>query len=129
MSAPGATRTGLRRLGQWGNLLLGGVLMLLVWILLIWVGSRPALKTIIDLSPQGRGTIDYVTVELLGEFGNQDIQVEIHTFFAQPTGQPVAIRPAICDKARKKQQGRLVLFFNSDLDIAQRNQTFLVLLS
>lgn len=71
----------LRRFAHWGHLLLAGVLMLAVWVLLVWVGSRPALKMLVDLSPQGRGTVDPVTVELLDELAAQDVKVEFHTFF------------------------------------------------
>ena len=52
-----AGRTGLRRLGSWLHLLFLGALMLAIWLLLIWVGSRPALKGLIDLSPQLRPVV------------------------------------------------------------------------
>jgi len=73
-----------QRLGQWFHLLVGGVLMLAVWVLLVWVGSRPAMKTLFDMSPQQRGTIDSVTIDLLTDLADQQVQVEFHTFFRQP---------------------------------------------
>lgn len=76
----------LRAFGQWANLLLGGVLMLAVWMLLVWVGSRPALKRLYDFTPQQRSTIDPVSIELLHELAAQDVKVEFHTFF-EPSGQ------------------------------------------
>ncbi|MGE3175501.1 MAG: Gldg family protein [Planctomycetota bacterium] len=71
----------LRALGMWVNLLLASVLMLAVWVLLVWVGSRPALKRLIDMTPQQRSTIDPVSVDLLAGLAAQGITVEIHTFF------------------------------------------------
>lgn len=72
---------GLRALGQWANLLVSGVLMLAVWILLVWVGDRPALKRLYDFTPQQRSTIDPVSIDLLHELASQDVKVEFHTFF------------------------------------------------
>ena len=42
----------LRRFGVWTNLTISAALMLLVWTLLVWVASRPALRGLIDLTPQ-----------------------------------------------------------------------------
>ena len=70
----------LRALGMWANLAVAAVLMLAVWLLMIWVGSRPAFKTLIDLTPQQRSTIDPVSADLLKELSAQGVQVELHTF-------------------------------------------------
>lgn len=71
----------LRIAGQWLNLGLAAVLMLAVWALLVFVGSRPALKRLLDFSPQQRSTVDPVTVELLAGLRDQSIAVELHAFF------------------------------------------------
>lgn len=73
-------------LGNWANLVVAGALMLAVWALLIWVGSRPALKRLIDFSPQQRSSVDPVTEELLSELQQQGIEVQLHTFFQPPAG-------------------------------------------
>ncbi|MEC7582995.1 MAG: Gldg family protein [Planctomycetota bacterium] len=70
-----------RRLGQWGHIVLGSLLMLAIWVLLVWVGSRPNLKFLIDMSPQQRGTIDPITIELLSEMADEQVEIEFHTFF------------------------------------------------
>lgn len=72
-----------RRLGQWTHLLVGSALMFAVWVLLVWVGSRPGLKGLIDMSPQQRGTIDPITIELLSELADERVEIEFHTFFRQ----------------------------------------------
>ncbi len=78
----------LRAVGMWLNLLVASVLMLAVWVLLVWVGSRPALKALIDLSPQQRCTVDPVTAELLHGLAEQSISVEFHMFFEPAGGAP-----------------------------------------
>jgi gliding motility-associatede transport system auxiliary component len=78
----------LRRLGSWLHLGVAGLLMLAVWLLLVWVGSRPALKTLIDLSPGQRATVDPVTIELLDELRKQQVEVEFHTFYLPSGMQP-----------------------------------------
>ena len=78
----------LRAAGQWANLLVAGALMLAIWLLMIWVGSRPAMKALIDLTPQQRSTIDPVSVDLLAQLTQQDVQVELHTFFERGGALP-----------------------------------------
>lgn len=78
----------LRALGMWANLAVAAVLMLAVWLLMIWVGSRPAFKTLIDLTPQQRSTIDPVSADLLKELSAQGVQVELHTFFERGGALP-----------------------------------------
>ena len=78
----------LRKIGLWANLVLSAALMLAVWALMVWVGSRPGIKTLVDLTPQQRSTIDPVSVELLGELGQQDVQVEFHAFFERSGQSP-----------------------------------------
>lgn len=78
----------LRAAGQWANLLLASVLMLAVWLLMIWVGGRPAFKALIDLTPQQRSTIDPVSIDMLKELSTQGVQVELHTFYERGGGLP-----------------------------------------
>jgi ABC-2 type transport system permease protein len=70
----------LRTLGSWLNLAASTVLMLGVWVLLIWVGGRPALRTLIDMTPGARASVDPVTAELLHDLTAQDVKVEFHAF-------------------------------------------------
>jgi hypothetical protein len=91
-----------------GNLLLGGVLMLLVWALLVWVGSRPALKALVDLTPQQTNTVDPLTEELLRDLRAQQADVEFHLFAPPLDGegadaaqqQALAIRARLVDLTR-----------------------------
>lgn len=78
----------LRVAGQWANLLVAGALMFAVWLLMVWVGSRPALKALIDLTPQQSSTIDPVSVDLLRELSTQGVKVELHTFFERGGALP-----------------------------------------
>ncbi|MBK8096540.1 MAG: Gldg family protein [Planctomycetes bacterium] len=78
----------LSRLFGYGNLALTAVLMLAVWLLLVWVASRPAFKTLIDLTPQRTNSVDPVTEQLLAEIREQKVQVEFHTFWVPVQGQP-----------------------------------------
>lgn len=78
----------LRAAGMWANLVIAGVLMLAVWLLMIWVGSRPALKRLYDFTPQQRSTIDQVSVDLLRELGSSGVKIEFHTFFERSGQSP-----------------------------------------
>lgn len=69
-----------RRLVLLGRLALGGVLMLAVWALLVWVASRPALKALFDLTPQRVNSVDPVTEELLRDLRAQKATIEFHLF-------------------------------------------------
>ncbi|MCA8951214.1 MAG: Gldg family protein [Planctomycetes bacterium] len=78
------------RLKRWLNLLglgLAAALMLAVWVLIVWVGSRPALRTLIDLTPQQVNSVDPATEELLRELQKQGVEVEFHLFFPRISGQ------------------------------------------
>ena len=77
----------LRRFGLLANLALGGLLMLAVWVLLVWVASRPALKTLIDLTPQRVNSVDPVTEELLRDLRRQEAEVELHLFLQAFDGE------------------------------------------
>lgn len=77
-----------RRLQVFASLLAAAALMLVVWVLLVWVASRPALKRLIDLTPQSINSVDPVTEDLLRELRKQEAQVEFHLFFPPITGQP-----------------------------------------
>lgn len=76
-----------RSLGLWLQLLLGGVLMLAVWVLFVWVSARPALKGLIDLTPQQVNTVDPATEELLRELRAQRAEIEFHLFYPPSSGQ------------------------------------------
>lgn len=78
----------LRRFGVWTNLAIGALLMLLVWAMLVWVASRPALRVLIDLTPQRVNSVDPVTEELLRDLRAGEAEVEFHLFRQQLTGQP-----------------------------------------
>ncbi|MFM1871358.1 MAG: hypothetical protein RL398_780 [Planctomycetota bacterium] len=77
----------LRRFAALGNLLAAAVLMLAVWVLLVWAGSRPALKALIDLTPQSTNSVDPVTEDLLAELRAQKCELEFHLFFPPLPGQ------------------------------------------
>ncbi len=77
----------LRRFAAVGNLLIAAVLMLAVWALLAWVASRPALKSLIDLTPQAVNSIAPATEDLLAELREQRCAVEFHLFFPPMQGQ------------------------------------------
>jgi hypothetical protein len=62
-------------------------LMLAVWVLLVWVASRPALKTLFDLTPQNINSVDQATVELLRELRSQKAEIEFHQFYPPYDGQ------------------------------------------
>lgn len=79
----------VRRLAVFGNLAIGGVLMLAIWVLLVWVASRPALKGLIDLTPQRVNSVDPVTVDLLRELRAAQAEIEFHLFYQQYDGQGV----------------------------------------
>lgn len=77
-----------RRLGLWLNLVLGGALLLAIWALLVFVASRPALKGLIDLTPQQVNSVDAATVDLLRELRSRQVQVEFHQFYPPFSGPP-----------------------------------------
>lgn len=77
----------VRRAASLLNLAIAGVLMLVIWMLLVYVASRPALRTLIDLTPQQLNTVDPATEELLHELGEQNVEIEFHLFFPRLTGQ------------------------------------------
>ena len=78
----------LRHWAARANLAVAAVLMLAVWVLIVWVASRPALKTLIDLTPQQSNSVDPATEELLRELREQKVEVEFHLFFPRIAGQP-----------------------------------------
>lgn len=97
-----------RRLKLWLNLLAGGALMLAVWVLLVWVASRPALRTLIDLTPQRVNSVDPATEQLLRDLRAEGAEVEFHLFIPYRTGgaanelqqQYFAIRDRLADLTR-----------------------------
>lgn len=70
----------LRRFGIWTNLAIAAVLMLLVWVLVVWVASRPAFRVLIDMTPQNVNTVSATTEDLLKELRAEEAQVEFHLF-------------------------------------------------
>ncbi|MCR9244154.1 MAG: GldG family protein [bacterium] len=77
----------LSRIAGLTNLVLAAVLMLAVWLLVVYVASRPALRTLIDLTPQSVNTVDVATEELLKELRDRQVEVEFHLFFPRISGQ------------------------------------------
>lgn len=90
----------LRRFGVWTNLCISAVLMLAVWVLLVWVASRPTFRVLIDMTPQSANTVSAATEELLQELRAEEAEVEFHLFSGELAGaapddrakQVVAIR-------------------------------------
>jgi len=76
----------LRRFGVWTNLLVSAVLMLAVWTLLVWVASRPALRGLIDMSPDQTNTVSSATKELLRDLRAENAEIEFHVFVGQIGG-------------------------------------------
>lgn len=70
----------VRRIRRWAGLVFAGVVMLLVWVLLVLVASRPALKKLWDCSPQAIFTVSPATETLLTELQKGKVKVEFHTF-------------------------------------------------
>lgn len=97
-----------RRFVLWSNLALGALLMLVVWALLVWVASRPALKALVDLTPQRINSVDPVTVELLQELRAQKTEIQFHLFAPPVSGegaddrgrQELSIRRRLVDLTR-----------------------------
>lgn len=77
----------LSRVTGLGNLLIAALLMLAVWVLVIFVSARPALRSLIDLTPHQVNSVDEVTVELLDALRAEDIKVEFHLFFPGVAGR------------------------------------------
>jgi len=83
----------LRRLLHALNLLVAALLMLAVWVMVTWIGSRPAFKRLWDFSPQARFSVEPVTAELLRGLGEKGIRVEVHTFYQPILGMPAEEEP------------------------------------
>jgi len=77
----------VRRLGVWANLVISAVLALVVWVLLVWVASRPSMRTLIDMTPQRVNSVDPVTEELLQSLRAEGAEIEFHLFRQQLGGQ------------------------------------------
>ena len=77
----------IRRFGVWANLAVSAALALLVWVLLVWVASRPGLRSLVDLTPQRVNSVDPVTEDLLRALREEGAEVEFHVFRQQVTGQ------------------------------------------
>jgi hypothetical protein len=101
----------LRRLGVWANLAISAVLALLVWVLLVWVASRPSLRGLIDLTPQRVNSVDPVTADLLRALREEGAEVELHLFRQQLGGQARddAERQALAIRGRLLELTRMLL--------------------
>ncbi|MBL8751726.1 MAG: Gldg family protein [Planctomycetes bacterium] len=76
-----------KSLGLWVNLLVGGALALAIWVLMAWVASRPALRTLVDLTPQQSSSVDAITIDLLKELRGRQADLEFHQFYPPFEGQ------------------------------------------
>lgn len=76
-----------KRFRLWTQLLVGGVLLLAIWVLLVWVSARPALRALIDLTPQQVNSVSPATEDLLRELRDRKAQIEFHLFYPPNTGQ------------------------------------------
>ncbi|MEO6594777.1 MAG: Gldg family protein [Planctomycetota bacterium] len=101
----------LRRFAAFFNLLLAALLMLVVWVLVVWVASRPALKTLIDMTPQHINSVDPLTEELLAELRAQKVEVEFHLFFPPMDGQAQddATRQSLAIRSRLRDLTKILL--------------------
>lgn len=77
-----------RRLLVWLRLGVAAALLLAIWAMLVWVSSRPALKALIDLTPQRTNSVDATTVELLRDLRQQQAKIELHLFYLDTRGAP-----------------------------------------
>lgn len=75
-----------RRLGLVARLALGGLLLLALWVMLVWVSARPALKALIDLTPQRINSIDPASEDLLRELRGRKAAIEFHLFYPPYSG-------------------------------------------
>ncbi len=100
-----------RRWLAWGNLAVAALLMLVVWVLIVWVAARPALKTLIDLTPQRINSVDPATVELLEELRGAHTRVEFHLFFPplQGGGRDEAEKQGLAIQDRLRDLTRILL--------------------
>ncbi|MBX3463141.1 MAG: Gldg family protein [Planctomycetes bacterium] len=100
-----------RRWVAFGNLLVAALLMLAVWVLLVWVAARPALKTLIDLTPQRVNSVDEATEDLLRELRAAGTAVEFHLFFPPIEGRPQtdAQRQGMAIRTRLRDLTRILL--------------------
>ena len=101
----------LRRYVARANLLVAAVLMLAVWVLIVWVASRPALKRLIDLTPQSVNSVDPATEDLMRELREQKVETEFHLFFPRTSGnaQDQAMQQEIAIRDRLRDLTRLLL--------------------
>jgi len=76
-----------QRFVSWGNLAVSAVLMLAVWALLVFVASRPALKALIDLTPQRINSVDRVTIDLLRDLRAEKAEIQFHLLAPPIHGQ------------------------------------------
>lgn len=75
-----------RRFGLVAQLVVGGLLLLAFWALLVWVSSRPALKALVDLTPQQVNSIDPASEDLLRELRGRKAEIEFHQFYPPYAG-------------------------------------------
>ena len=101
----------LRRFRLFGNLLVAALLMLAVWVLIVWVASRPAFKRLIDLTPQRINSVDPVTEDLLRELREAKVAIEFHLFYppVEGAGQDLAGQQFLAIRQRLRDLTDLLL--------------------
>ncbi|MFO1051785.1 MAG: Gldg family protein [Planctomycetota bacterium] len=76
--------TGRRRLLGRLELLVTALLALCVWFVVTALATRPALKVLIDLTPQAQFSVSGETTDLLAGIAKRGEKVRIDTFFQRP---------------------------------------------
>jgi hypothetical protein len=76
-----------RTVGLWLQLVVAGALLLVLWALLVWTSSRPALKALVDLTPQQVNSIDPRSEELLADLRARKAEIEFHLFYPPFAGE------------------------------------------
>lgn len=101
----------LRRYVARANLFVAAVLMLAVWMLIVWVASRPAFKAMVDLTPQSVNTVDPATEDLLRELREKQVEVQFHLFFPRTSGRPQdqAMQQELAIRDRLRELTRILL--------------------
>lgn len=71
----------LRRVAGWSTLGASVALAGAIWVMLMVLATRPGLKTLVDLSPQARFTVEDDTKVLLAGLREKGLKLELHTVF------------------------------------------------
>ena len=84
MAMKGVKMTRRRRFAGRLELLLSAVLALCVWVAATALATRPAMKLLLDVTPQAQFSVGPETQELFGQLGERDAAVRIDTFLQRP---------------------------------------------